>query len=237
MTYLMTKKIQNFSFEEKSDVIEKAINKKRKKWQLTAISWMDFDDVSQIIKLHIYKKWSMWDQSKPLEPWIGRIIANQLKNIIRNNYTNYIRPCLGCPHNMGEDLCAISPNGLQHDFCDQYAKWEKQKKIGYDLKMPLALENHKQEIEQKIDSSFFNFESIEVLNGEMKKVLTIKQYNAYIMLFFEKKNEEEVAKFMGYKTTEKNRMIGYKQIKNLKKLFREKALEILKNKDICYGSE
>jgi hypothetical protein len=32
-------------------------------------------------------------------------------------------------------------------------------------------------------------------------------------------------------------MIGYKQIKNLKKLFREKALEILNNKDICYGSE
>ena len=76
-----------------------------------------------------------------------------------------------------------------------------------------------------------------MLNDEMKKVLTLKQYNAYVMLFFEKKDEEEVARFMGYKTTEKNRMIGYKQIKNLKKLFREKALEILKNKDICYGTE
>ena len=233
----MTKKIQKISFEEKCEIIDKAISKKRKKWQLTAISWMDFDDVSQIIKLHIYKKWDMWDQSKPLEPWIGRIIANQLKNIIRNNYTNYIRPCLGCPHNLGEDLCGISPNGTQGNFCEQYAKWEKQKKVGYDLKMPLALENHKQEVEQKMDSSFFDFDSIELLNGEMRKVLTIKQYNAYIMLFFEKKNEEEVAKFMVYKTTEKNRMIGYKQIKNLKKLFREKALEILKNKDICYGSD
>jgi hypothetical protein len=30
-------------------------------------------------------------------------------------------------------------------------------------------------------------------------------------------------------------MIGYKQIKNLKKLFREKAIEVLKNKDIFYG--
>ena len=42
---------------------------------------------------------------------------------------------------------------------------------------------------------------------------------------------------MGYKTNEKNRMIGYKQIKNLKKLFREKATEILSNKDVCYGDE
>jgi hypothetical protein len=227
--------IKFFTFEEKWDVINKAISKKKNKWQLTAISWMDFDDVSQIIKLHIYKKWSMWDQSKPLEPWIGRIISNQLKNLIRNNYTNYIRPCLACPHNGGEDQCLISPNGLQNNFCGLYAKWEKQKKSGYDLKMPLPLENHKKEIEETIDNSFFSLEVVEILNSEMQKILTIKQYNAYVMLFFEKKEEEEVAKFMGYKTTEKNRMIGYKQIKNLKKLFREKAIEILKNKDIFYG--
>jgi hypothetical protein len=103
--------------------------------------------------------------------------------------------------------------------------------------MPLPLENHKKEIEETIDSSFFSFDNVDLLNSEMQKVLTIKQYNAYVMLFFEKKDEEEVARFMGYKTTEKNRMIGYKQIKNLKKLFREKASEILKNKDIFYGSE
>lgn len=234
---MSAKKIKKFSFEDKSDIIIKAINKKRNKWQLTAIAWMDFDDVSQIIKLHIYKKWDMWDQSKPLEPWIGRIISNQLKNLIRNNYTNYIRPCLGCPHNGGEDQCIISPNGLQGGFCELFKKWEKQKKSGYDLKMPLALENHKKEIEETIDNSFFSFASVDMLNDEMKKVLTLKQYNAYVMLFFEKKDEEEVARFMGYKTTEKNRMIGYKQIKNLKKLFREKALEILKSKDICYGAE
>jgi hypothetical protein len=57
------------------------------------------------------------------------------------------------------------------------------------------------------------------------------------MLFLENKDEEDVAKYMGYKTTEKNRMIGYKQIKNLKKLFREKAFEILNNRDVCYGGE
>ena len=111
-----------YSFEDKSDIIDKAITKQKKKWQLTAITWMDYDDVTQIIKIHIYKKWNMWDQSKPLEPWIGRIIANQLKNIIRNNYTNYIRPCLNCPNNSGDDQCRISPNGLQGNFCYLYSQ-------------------------------------------------------------------------------------------------------------------
>lgn len=228
---------KSFSFEDKSDIIAKAINRKRNKWHLSAIAWMDFDDVSQIIKLHIYKKWSMWDQDKPLEPWIGRIISNQLKNLIRNNYTNYVRPCLSCPHNGGEDHCTISPNGLQNNFCVLYAKWEKQKKTGYNLKMPVTIENHKQEIEQTVDNNFFSFSSVEILNIEMQKHLTPKQFSAYIMLFFEEQDDEHVAKFMGYKTNEKNRMIGYKQIKNLKKLFKEKALEILKNNDICYGSD
>jgi DNA-directed RNA polymerase specialized sigma24 family protein len=221
-----------FSFEDKCDAIDKAINKKRNKWQLNAISWMDYDDVSQIIKLHIYKKWHMWDQSKPLEPWIGRIISNQIKNLIRNNYTNFTRPCLSCPHNAGDNQCLISPNGSQFNFCDLYAKWEKQKKVGYDLKIPLALENHKYEMEEKIDTQNFSFETLDCLNFEMKKALSEKHYSAYVMLFFENKTDEEVAVFMGYKTNEKNRCVGYKQIKNLKKFFRQKAQDILLTVDI-----
>ena len=37
---------KKITFEEKSEIIAKAINKKRNKWQLTAIAWMDFDDVA-----------------------------------------------------------------------------------------------------------------------------------------------------------------------------------------------
>ena len=44
------------TYEDKSDVINRIIEKHRYIWQLKAIAWMDFDDVSQIIKLHIYKK-------------------------------------------------------------------------------------------------------------------------------------------------------------------------------------
>jgi hypothetical protein len=52
------------------------------------------------------------------------------------------------------------------------------------------------------------------------------------MLFFEERTEEEVAKFMGYKTNEKNRAAGYKQIKNLKKMLKLKAQKIISENDI-----
>jgi len=42
---------------------------------------------------------------------------------------------------------------------------------------------------------------------------------------------------MGYKTTEKGKKAGYKQIKNLKKLFKQIALKILQNEDIITGYE
>ena len=72
----------------------------------------------------------------------------------------------------------------------------------------------------------------ERLNEILKTQLSSEHYIVYMMLFFEEKSEEEVAKFMGYKTNEKNRKAGYKQIKNLKKMLREKAEEIIRENDI-----
>tara|TARA_R110000772_G_scaffold82026_1_gene174146 strand:- start:281 stop:499 length:219 start_codon:yes stop_codon:yes gene_type:complete len=66
----------------------------------------------------------------------------------------------------------------------------------------------------------------------MKKDLSEIHYKAYNMLFFEKASEEDVAKMMGYKTNEKKRKAGYRQVKNLKKLFMQKASEIIKEHDI-----
>ena len=70
------------------------------------------------------------------------------------------------------------------------------------------------------------------LNLHMAKKLSPKQYQVYELLFVQHLDEEEVAKRMGYKTSEKGRKAGYKQIKNLKKMFKETAQEILKTEDI-----
>jgi len=66
----------------------------------------------------------------------------------------------------------------------------------------------------------------------MKPHLSPRHFNAFKMLFVQNKSEEEVARYLGFKTNEKKRSAGYKQIKNLKKIFQEKAKQIIKEKDI-----
>lgn len=236
----MAKKKQKY--EDHQDVIEEELNKRRGKWFLTSLAWIDFDDVKQIIRLHLHKKWDLWDQSRPLKPWLNRIISNQLKNILRNYYSNFAKPCLSCPFNQSGvteesevGLCGFTESKTQCNECPLYAKWEKTKKSAYQVKMPVALENYGQEIHHKsIDS--FELESAESrLHKEMKEKLSEKHYRIYEMLFIQNMSDEEVAEELGYKTSEKGRKAGYKQIKNLKKQFKEKAEKILQTKDIFYG--
>lgn len=108
-------------FEDVIDKINLEISKRRGKWNLTILAWMDFDDVSQIIRIHIWKKWKMYDPEKPLAPWLNRIISNQIKNLIRNNYGNFSRPCLRCAAAEGEDLCAIYKK--QCSACPLFSNW------------------------------------------------------------------------------------------------------------------
>lgn len=220
------------TYEDCYESIDAVIRKFQKKWQLKAINWFDFDDVAQIVKLHIYNKWHLWDQSRPLEPWIARITSHQIRNIIRNNYTNYVKPCMQCKYNMGDEMCALTKSGTQNSSCEIYAKWSRQKKSGYGIKLPLPLENHSQEINDKPQSNISFDESINRLNLLLKDQLSETHYAVYIMLFFEHKTEDEVAQFMGYKSNEKNRKTGYKQIKNLKKMLKQKAEQIIKEYDI-----
>jgi hypothetical protein len=227
----MQKKAKH-NFEDYIDVVDSAIKKQKSKWQLNAINWFDFDDVEQIIKIHIHKKWEMWDQERPLEPWIGRIISNQIRNLIRNHYGNYTRPCNNCQFSLGDNQCSATASHLQDAQCKLYAKWESQKKIGLELKTTLSTENHMSEICSYPDNDFCYESSIDKLNVYMEKELSLTHYKAYKMLFFEKCEEEEVAKFMGYKTNEKKRKAGYRQVKNLKKIFKTKAEEIIKKFDI-----
>ena len=236
----MAKKKQKY--EDHQDTIEEELNKRRGKWFLNSLAWIDFDDVKQIIRLHLHKKWHLWDQSRPLKPWLNRIISNQLKNILRNYYSNFAKPCLSCPFNQSGiteeaevGLCGFTESKTQCNECPLYAKWEKTKKSAYQVKMPVALENYGQEIRHKsIDS--FELESAESrLHKEMKDKLSEKHYAIYEMLFIKSMSDEDVAEELGYKTSEKGRKAGYKQIKNLKKQFKEKAEKILKTKDIFYG--
>ena len=220
---------QKLKLEDHIKEIDSEIQKRKSEWKLTSITWMDFDDISQILRIHIYKKWDMYDDSKPLAPWLNRIITNQIKNLIRNNYGNYARPCLRCAASEGGDLCVIYEK--QSSVCPLYAYWEKNKKIAHDIKVPVSLENHKQDISNLENDTLDIEASFRRLNKILPKVLKPIEWKIYENLYIKNLSEEEVAKLMGYKTSEKNRSPGYKQIKNIKKSIITKVKRLIKAED------
>jgi hypothetical protein len=221
---------QKLNFEGCIAQIDNEIFKRRNKWNLTAISWMDFSDVSQILRIHIYKKWHLYNQTKPLAPWVNRIISNQIKNLIRNTYSNYARPCLKCAAAESDDGCSIY--GKQCVDCPLYANWVKSKKNAHDTKLPVAMENHLNEVYDIKNDTVDLEKTAENIHFKMQKILKPIEWKIYTYLYIEYKNEEQVAKLMGYRTTEKNRAAGYKQIKNLKKSIMIKVKKHLYNGDI-----
>ena len=68
----------------------------------------------------------------------------------------------------------------------------------------------------------------------MRVKLKSNEWMVYKGLFIENKSEEEVAKSMGFKSNEKNRTPGYKQIKNLRKKIIEKVKKCLQKDEVDY---
>jgi len=220
------------SFEDKIKEVETALERKRSKWDLDAVASIDYDDIKQIIMTHIYKKWHLWDQSKSVEPWLNRVVSNQFKNLLRNHYGNFVRPCLRCQFNNGGDGCSKTKSGIQEGSCAEYKQWELKKKSAYDIKLAVTMENHSYEIKSKHDNFVDLEQATRNLTNAMRPHLNDRLFEAFKMLFVENKSDEEVAKYLGFKTNEKKRSAGYKQIKNLKKIFHVKAKQILEEKDI-----
>jgi hypothetical protein len=63
----------------------------------------------------------------------------------------------------------------------------------------------------------------------MKGKITNVEWKVYNYLYIENKDEIETAKLMGYKTSEKNRSPGYKQIKKIKNKIYKLAKVIILN--------
>ena len=223
------KKIKE-KFEDRIQDIDREIAKRRSRWQLKAITWMDFEDVSQIIRIHIHKKWKMWNQERDLLPWLNRVISHQIRNIVRNVYSNFSRPCLRCSANQGDDLCSLYHK--QCNACPLYAKWEKTRKRAHDIKLPLSIENHQQEVSSTHDERLDVEKAAKILHERMKGVLRPVEWRVYEALYIEHKTEEAVADEMGYRTSETGRMKGYKRIKLIKNTILARAKEILKNDGI-----
>jgi hypothetical protein len=217
-------------------IIDAELQKRRSRWRLNSIAWMDFDDVCQKIRLHIFNNWDQWDNKRALRPWINTIITNQMTNLVRNNYSSFSKPCLQCKYNQGGNLCALY--GLQSSDCQDYSKWEMSKKDAYLVKMPVSLdaysqndsskEQKQQVIDIKDNYTFIDYDSKTASFHEaMKGKLSAIDWRVYSLLYVDNLDEIEAAKVMGYKTSEKNRSPGYKQIKKIKNKIYKIAKQIL----------
>ena len=223
---------KKLEFEDCYDLIKKEIEKRRNRWTLTACAWLNYDDVASMIMVHVWKKFSYWDQSRPLIPFLSQIIHHQISNIIRNNYSSFSRPCLKCPANEGDNYCSIY--GTQDIQCPLYLKWTKSKKNAHDIKLALPMINHENEV------FTLNKESLDIektgneLHQKMLKVLTGLERKIYLNLYIKNKSEEETAEILGFKTTEKNRKAGYRTICVLKKKILEKVRTMLYSGEVDF---
>lgn len=220
------------TFEDFIPELEILLNKRRHKWTLVGIQWMDFDDVKQQIMVHIFRKFEQFDQTQPFSPWAATIVSNQMKNMQRNLYYSCARPCVqNCAFNEGSDSCGYTKSGKQDSSCPLFKKWELKKKSAYDLRLPLPQCNHENEVFEMPTSETNLEKGIENFHKKMLEVLKPIEKRIYDLLFVQKLSEEDAAKAMNYTTNERGRSAGYNNFIRAKKKIIEKAKKIVKDID------
>jgi RNA polymerase sigma factor (sigma-70 family) len=213
------------TFEECISIIDEEIVKRKNKWTLSSIAWLDYEDVSQILRIHINKKWHLYDQSKPLLPFLNVIISHQIKNLIRNIYSNYSRPCLKCRAAIDNDGCKIYK--IQCNSCPLFANWQRRKEPANNIKVPLSIENHQNEVYEIQDENLDIAKNILILAEKMKEILKPTEYLVFKGLYIDDLTEEQISKKLGFISNEKGRVAGYKTIKNIIKSIVLKAKKSL----------
>ncbi len=224
------------SFEDKIDVINQQIAKRRGKWRLTALSYIDYDDISQLLRIHIHEKWGLWDQERPLEQWLNRLITHRIINLVRDHYGRVAPPCNGCPYNVSEDSCSFTKSGTKCSECPLFKKWEKKARIGYNLKLAISTDSE-DFVEPKGSSIAFedniDYEgSAGKLHVKMKEKLSKFQYKIYDLLIIKNMTDKEVALQLKFKSSEKGRHPGYKHLNDMRNMFYEMAKKIIQEEDI-----
>ena len=174
--------------------IESALSKRRHKWKLSSLAYISYEDICQIITLHIYKKIHMYDEHQPFINWCNRIISHQLQNLVRNHYGNLAPPCNKCPHNEGDSRCGFTKSGLKGEACPVYKHWMKSKQAGYHLKLAGSLD-HPDYIETKVNTKEdfdFDFQHKKLM-GFLKEELDNTSWVILTDFIILKRNEKEVA--------------------------------------------
>jgi hypothetical protein len=216
-------------FEDRAEAINKMIEAKRSNWRLSSITWFDFDDVKQLLLIHVHKKWSQWDQLKPIEPWLSRLIANQMKNMLRDYYYVHARPCLKCAANGGGDSCLLYE--IQCKDCPLYKHWDKTKGQKHELNMAQSIFSDNPDepyLKSIVEVSHIDYPKVlKSLSEKIKRDMSKEAYYVFIMIYIENISEAEVGRKRKYKRDKNATSPKFKQIETFKKKYKEKLKELL----------
>lgn len=220
------------SFNEHYHTLAYLINRKRKRFTLKAVPSLSFDDFFQRAITHLYLKFDKFNIKKgDIKPWAATLIENQWKNFLRDHYLSFKKPCSGCPYNDGDlsnpEACSWTKSGIKSGECSDYAVWQKKKENKYNIRLPLPLESHSEEVTNEcadIDIEEFLGQLDGVLEGKLRE----SEYKLFRLLYIEKLGDEEAAKRMGWEIKRIKRRPKYARSMEMhKKKILEEAKKII----------
>lgn len=207
-------------FEDKISEIDDLLVRNRSRWQLDSLAHIGYEDICQIIRIHIYKKWDKWDQNKAFKPWCSTVIKNQIINKVRDFYGNFKRPCLDCEHNLGGNLCAFTESGKQETSCPILEKWSKKKIYADGLRSALQIEDYYDYNTCDLQDQLNQEELAEKVHKLMIGYLMGRDLQIYKWLYIKGLSDEVVAEKCGFTIDRsyksQNRNGRFKQLENKK---------------------
>ncbi len=204
------------------------IDKRRAKWVLTTLPW---EDVRQLLLTRLWKKFHLYDQNRPFENWANFTISNAIKNLLRDNCYKFQRPCLKCVFNQGDKTCRFTASKNQDISCPLYAEWYKKKSDLFNIKVPVAIDNHIQAV-SNIQSDFIDIASAKnIIDSKiLNKLEAFIEKRMYKLLFVQNKSPEEVGAILKLKN---HTTSGLLEINNFKKKVVEMAKVVIKEEDLA----
>lgn len=223
-------------FEDIEPIIDDLLERRRSRWNLNAVKHVDFDDIKQEIKIHIFQKFDMWNQDLPFENWCATIIHNQIINSKRNLWRNHEKPCSNCYFNCGGDYCKFTKSGKKDESCPEYKTWLNKRKGAYEIKRASSVESedgeilHSAPVEIDYDKFLANLDPI-IKDHVKEGFIPPVTYKIFKMAYLENLSDEEIASKMGYKTKERGRSPGYRILTSHKSNIKQIAKEYLEKEE------
>lgn len=218
--------METLTFEASIETIDLMIAKQRTLWNLDKYPSISYEDISQMLRIHIEKKWHTFKQGMPLEPWVSKIIKHKIYNFLNHYYRRFAPPA--CYYE------CINKKRL----CFKCEKWEQKKKRAYNFQFPESSsdETYKPSVEKVSTNGFeIDEEQVEALHRRMRETLPKRLVNPYVWIYEEGKTDEFVAEQLHFKTTENKRRPGYRQIQNIKNKIFKHAKDLVEKEDLIYG--